>query len=313
MSRSLKTLPKFQMKTKLKHLLRGLSILLCLFFASVPQALHAQQSPAQCVANIQKRLDALGNAPGFDYLEARDIIKNFPFGKIPDAVADPAKAAAFKRVFTSLSDFIDAAPNSISGKGMSGYTRTTGVLFDSVEDAVSRINVEDLKKAFTKQSGFQGSDFDLLMRKLDDTNRFSYDGNNRTISSDKGYKLGVENYQVNGDKGGEKTALTHILRGHLDNTSVTSNTSKFFNAADIPDVMDEAWEKIKRFRSNPASEPDVQLFNGQANAYVVTFKDQAGNPKNIGRNLNNTADTNRVRLFANGSNGPDFIRTIFPE
>lgn len=296
------------MKKTLFHFL----FLFFLFAVPLPSA-HGQPSTVQCIANIQKRLDALGSQTHFDYNKAREIMKDFDFGKLSDAVADPKKGAAFKRVFTSLSEFCDAAGNTFSAKGMRGFTKSCGYLIDAGDDVFSAKNMADLKKAFSKSSGFQGTDFDALMTKLDDINRFTFDSSTRTIKSKSGYKLGPENYNVNLDKGGEKTALTHILRGHLDNGSVTSNTSKFFRGADIPDLLDEAWEKIKKFRQNPSSSPDVQLFNGQANAYIVKFKDQAGNPRSIGRNINNTADTSKMRIFANGANGSDFIRTAFPD
>lgn len=241
MSGSLKIPQNSEMKTKLKHLLRGLPVLLLLFLASIPQALDAQQSSAQCIANIQKRLDALGATPGFDFLEARDIMKDFDFGKIPDAVADPGKAAAFKRVFTSLSEFIDLAPNSISGKGMKGYTRQSGLLIDSSDLAKTEGNIAKLKEAFTQGGNFKGADFDGVMSKLGDPAKFDFDGATGTFTSKASGAKYSKHPAVYAQ--GEPDSVTHIIRGHTTNSftdGLSGKKSIFADATKVLDLIDEA-------------------------------------------------------------------------
>ncbi|MBB5353899.1 hypothetical protein HNR46_004164 [Haloferula luteola] len=64
-----------------------------------------------------RRSERLGQQNEFDFLKAREIMNEFDFGTVQAAVSDPAKAAAFKRVFTSLSEFCDLAGNNFRRKG----------------------------------------------------------------------------------------------------------------------------------------------------------------------------------------------------
>jgi len=93
-----------------------------------------------------------------------------------------------------------------------------------------------------------------------------------------------------------------------DNTAVTASTSKFYKASDVLDILDEAWEKIKLNRQN-VSHLDVVESGG---GFVVDMK------RNIGRNLHNTADTQKVQIYLDSAAQilmPDtsVISTIFPK
>lgn len=282
-----------------------------LFLACIPQALDAQQNPAQCVANIQKRLDALGNAPGFDFLEARDIMKDFDFGKIPDAVADPGKAAAFKRVFTSLSEFIDLAPNSISGKGMKGYTRQSGLLIDSSDLAKTEGNIAKLREAFTQGGNFKGADFDGVMSKLGDSAKFDFDGATGTFTSKasgaKYAKLQSGSYGTQpGGFGGESDSISHIMRGHTPNDlNAGGAKSVFDDAAKVLDYIDEAIKapaSAKIPKGNGAFEVDLGALVGNPNRVIGQARGLNGAP---------AANTSKILIVVR-SNTTDVIHTAYP-
>lgn len=132
-------------------------------FASTSQT-SAQANPSKCVSKITERLEALGQTAEFDFLKAREIMKKFDFGTVQAAVSDPAKAAAFKRVVTSLSEFCELCGTSLSGKGMKGYTRLSGgIIRGNGTDFVA-----DLKNVFGG-STFDGPGFNKVMEQLDGT------------------------------------------------------------------------------------------------------------------------------------------------
>ena len=85
------------MKTLLVRIL-----LAALAFLALPSPIPAQGNATSCIANIQKRLDALGRQADFDFLQARQVIRDFNFGKVSDFTSDVNKRTAFQRVWTSL-------------------------------------------------------------------------------------------------------------------------------------------------------------------------------------------------------------------
>lgn len=265
------------------HLLRTLLVLCALFYCDI---VVAQPSPAQCLGNIQKRLDELGSQTDFDYLQMRDIMKKFDFGEISFAVADPNKAKAFKRVITSLSEFCDAAGNSLSAKGMKGYTRTSGVLIRSSDEAITQLNLDHLKAAFTRNGTFKGSDFSKVMEVIGDETKVSIDSVTRTIQSKAtGLKYG-DGPKVDGSyTQGERHSLTHILRGHVENDfSVPDGKSLFKNPDEILTLVDQAW-----------THPNKTAFG--SNGWVVDFQRPIG-----------TSGETKIRIHVDGDN----VRSAFP-
>jgi len=183
-------------------------------FASTSQT-SAQANPSKCVSKITERLEALGQTAEFDFLKAREIMKDFDYGKISVVVADPGKAAAFKRTFTSLSEFCDLSGTSLSGKGMKGYTKQSGLLINSSDLAKTEGNIAKLKEAFTQGGSFKSADFDGVMSKLGDETKFDFDGASGTFTS----KASGAKYAKHpaGYAQGEPDSVTHIMRGHTTN------------------------------------------------------------------------------------------------
>lgn len=279
----------------------GLLILILILFCGVSHPLEAQQTAAQCVANIQKRLDALGDTPGFDYLEAREIMKDFDFGKIPDAVADPKKAEAFKRVFTSLSEFIDLAPNSISGKGMKGYTKQSGLLIDSSDLTKTEGNIAKLKEAFTQGGNFKGADFDGVMAKLGDSTKFDFDGALGTFTSKaSGAKYAKGSYGSQpGGFGRESDSISHIMRGHTPNDlNAGGAKSVFDDAKNVLDYIDQAL--------NAPASSRIPKGNG---AFEVDLGKVIGKARGVGGAA--ATDTTKILIvIRNGTT--DVIHTAYP-
>ncbi|MBK1883947.1 hypothetical protein JIN85_16125 [Luteolibacter pohnpeiensis] len=122
----------------------------------------AQTNAADCISKISARLEVVGTAD-FDFNQSRQIIKESDFGKPSEFLNDGGKRLAFQKVYTSLSEFIDLAPNSISGKAMKGYTRFAGagIVRSNGTDFVAK-----LKKVFG-DANFDGSGFNAVMEYLD--------------------------------------------------------------------------------------------------------------------------------------------------
>lgn len=215
-------------------------------FASTSQT-SAQANPSKCVSKITERLEALGQTAEFDFLKAREIMKKFDFGTVQAAVSDPAKAAAFKRVFTSLSEFCDLCGTSLSGKGMKGYTRFSG--------CVIRANGSDFvdhpRDAFTRNSGFKGKEFDDVMTQLGDDTRFALDAPNRTFTSNRS---GLVYEPMNFNEGHR---ISHIIKGHIENDwSVSQGKSLFERPDEVFDVIDDGWMSAQKFQPDPVGNPN---------------------------------------------------------
>jgi hypothetical protein len=265
-----------------------------ILFAVLLSPANGQPSVAQCVANIQKRLDVLGNQTDFDFLKAREIMKDFDFGKVPNAVADPQKAAAFKRVFTSLSEFCDAAGKGLSAKGMNGYTKQSGLLINSSDLTKTEGNIAKLKEAFTHGGNFKGADFDGVMAKLGDSTKFDFDGATGTFTSKASGAKYAKHPTVYAQ--GEPDSITHIMRGHTTNAftdALTGQKSLFADPSKVLDLIDDAMKL-------PASSR-TSLGGG---AFWVDLG------KAVGTDINGAATT-KIRIVIRGGT-TDVIHTAFP-
>ena len=206
----------------------------------------AQANPSKCVSLISKRLETVGTAD-FDFNKARQIIKEFDFGKASEFVNDAGKKAAFQRIFTSMSEFIDLAPNDISGKGMKGYTRFSGCIIR----ANGSDFVDHLRDAFTRNSGFKGKEFDDVMKQLGDDTRFALDAPNRTFTSNRS---GLVYEPMNFNEGHR---ISHIIKGHIENDwSVSQGKSLFERPDEVFDVIDDGWLSAQKFQPDPVGNPN---------------------------------------------------------
>ena len=258
-----------------------IAFIIALLLGGVAEA----QNNKQCISRIQKRLDVVGTAD-FNFHQARQIIREFEFGKARDFVNDGGKRAAFQRVFTSMSEFLALAPNDLSGKALKGYTKFTGCLIRSSDDALSDLNIGHLKEAFTRGS-FKGKSFDDVMRQLADETKFDFDPGSRTFSSKRsGLKYG-DGPKANGSYNqGERHAVSHICRGHLANDfSVPAGKSLFAQAEEIFDLVDDLW-----------ASPNKKKFGN--NGWTLDFA-----PRIIGTNGQTV-----LRIHVDG----DKIRSAFP-
>jgi hypothetical protein len=252
----------------MKTILHVLSAALLIAFGS---SAWAQNNFPKCFATIQERLDALGDAgkQQFNIAILRQDIKDYDIGKLPDVVADANKTKAFKLVYESLSEFTDLAGNTLSAKGMKGYGRYGPCIIK----ADGTDTVGHLKEAFTRSGAFKGKDFDDVMKQLADDARFELDAPNRTfVSKISGLKFGPETYNQ-----GEKHAINHVLRGHIENDfSAGAGKSLFKSAEEFFSLIDDAWK----------SQNKVSI---GANGWEFDFA-----PRIIG-----TANQTKLRFFVN--------------
>lgn len=252
----------------------------------------AQANPSKCVSKITERLEALGQTAEFDFLKAREIMKDFDYGEISVVVADPGKASAFKRTFTSLSEFCDLCGTSLSGKGMNGYTKQSGLLINSANLTKTESNIAKLKEAFTRGGSFKSADFDGVMSKLGDETKFDFDGASGTFTSQtSGAKYAKHEYAQ-----GEPDSVTHIMRGHTTNAftdGLTGQKSIFADATKVFELIDEAMNV-------PASGRNT-LGGG---AFWVDLG------KAVGTDINGVATTKLRIVIRSGT--ADVIHTAFP-
>lgn len=214
-------------------------------FVSTSQT-FAQANPSKCVSLISKRLETVGTVD-FDFNKARQIIKEFDFGKASEFVNDAGKKTAFQRIFTSMSEFIDLAPNDISGKAMKGYTRFSGCIIR----ANGSDFVDHLRDAFTRNSGFKGKEFDDVMTQLGDDTRFALDAPNRTFTSNRS---GLVYEPMNFNEGHR---ISHIIKGHIENDwSVSQGKSLFERPDEVFDVIDDGWLSAQKIQPDPVGNPN---------------------------------------------------------
>jgi hypothetical protein len=267
---------------------------------------YAQTNPSKCVSKITERLEALGQTAEFDFLKAREIMKDFDFGKISEAVSDPAKAEAFKRVFTSLSELIDLAP-ALSGKGMKGYTKQSGLLIDSSSLTKTNANIEIFQNAFKLNGNVKGADLDAVLSNLDDT--FDFNGATRTFTS-KGavkWKLAPHpqgSYFPSGSFGGEPDSLTHILNRHSPNDVTTGSDKSIFNdAKKVLDYLDQAMNAPVASR--------IPTGNGK---FVVDLDPTivGKTQPTLGPPLVPGVNTTKIEIIVR-ANDPNIIHTAYPK
>lgn len=206
----------------------------------------AQANPSKCVSLISKRLETVGTID-FDFNKARQIIKEFDFGKASEFVNDAGKRLAFQRIFTSMSEFIDLAPNDISGKAMKGYTRFSG----GIIRATGADFVADLKKVFGG-SNFDGPGFNKVMEQLDGTGTWR----NQTDWESPG---GLT-YSTAPD-------LSHGHRiSHLFNHTVPDPDKTLHSVFSVPrknllKLIDEGWENQAKYHPlKPNGAPDERVW-----------------------------------------------------
>lgn len=244
----------------------------------------AQPSGTQCIANIQKRLDALGDQADFDFLKARQIVREFDFGTISEFAADARKGEAFQKVWKSLSEFCDVAGNSLSAKGMKGYTRLSGagIIRSNGTDFVAK-----LKKVFG-DANFDGPGFNIVMEYLD--------GNGTWLNQKRWRsKAGVLEYDL-GSQEGHRIAhvLSHTQAGYKNSPhSVFSLTSR----EKMFDVLDEGWSKPSTSRLQGLDANG----NPDSGAWVVE----------MGRQVGTQASETKIRYIIKSGTAGDII-TAYP-
>jgi hypothetical protein len=189
---------------------------------------YAQPSGMQCIANIQKRLDSLGNQTDFDFLKARQIVRDFDFGKVSEFAADATggKKMAFQRVWMSLAEFCDVAGNSLSAKGMKGYTKLSG----GVIRADGTNFIADLKKVFGGQN-FDSGGFNQVMEHIDNSGKW--------LAQGKWESPGGLVFRADSAEGHR---LTHALTHSIDNPAKESHGVWNLSRKDILTTIDDGWK-----------------------------------------------------------------------
>ena len=199
----------------------------------------SQPSVSQCIANIQKQLDDIGPQTDCSVKMLRTITKEFDFGDLTIALQDPRKAAALKRVFTSLSEFCHLAGNHLSAKGMRGYARYSGGIIRS-----NGIDfVEEVKKVFGYPNSFDGVGFNGIMEHIGTTGAWLSQGKWRSAA---GLVFDMSPANRQGHR------MTHVFTHTVPqwNNRLPSNHSVFSDARqDILIILDEAW------RNRPTVDP----------------------------------------------------------
>ena len=215
-------------------------------FASTSQT-SAQANPSKCVSKITERLEALGQTAEFDFLKARQIIKEFDFGKASEFVNDGGKRLAFQRIFTSMSEFIDLAPNDISGKAMKGYTRFSGgIIRSSGVDFVA-----DLKKVFGG-STFDGPGFNKVMEQLEGTGTW--------LNQTDWVSPGGLTYSTAPDLS-QGHRVSHVFSHTIPDPAKPQHSIFSVTRKDVLGLVDEGWGKQNKFHPlKPDGTPDERVW-----------------------------------------------------
>lgn len=205
---------------------------ICFVWLSIGASqLSAQANPSKCVSKISDRLDNLGPTADFDFQKARLIIKEFDFGKPTEFVNDGGKRLAFQRVFTSLSEFIDLAPNAISGKAMKGYTRFSGGIIRSNGTDF----VDKLRHVFGG-TNFDGPGFNKVMEQLEETGVW--------LDQGKWQSKGGLVYEPMTVEQGHR--ITHLFDHTVPNPNKSPHSIFSDTREKIFDLIDEGFSKAKQ-------------------------------------------------------------------
>ncbi|MBB5353973.1 hypothetical protein HNR46_004244 [Haloferula luteola] len=260
-------------------------------FASLAAPAAAQQNSSRCVSKITDALERLGQQNEFDFLKAREIMNDFHYGTVQAAVSDPAKATAFKRVFTSLSQFCDLGGANLSAKGMRGYTKLTSGIIN-----VGKDNTDILIEVFRGKNAFDAAGFDKVMTHMD--------GNGQWLKKNGKYTgrwespaglIYVENLSV----ANQGHSLMHLYKHTVRNFGGRPDADhSVFSVPreDLLDLIDEAWQNPNKVHppKPDGSGPDLQ-------AYVV----------DMGRVVGTNSETT-IRIVLNNI-GTDELRTAYPQ
>lgn len=193
-----------------------------------------------------------------------------------------------QKVYISLAEFIDEAGAALTELGMVGYVRMSACLIRIQDDTIPH-----LKAAFTKGGNFKGAEFDAVMKKLADDARFDFDPTTRTFTSKRSGLVYGEGPKPDGTYNqGETHAVSHVLRGHLDNDFSAATKSQFRDANEVFDLVDDVWTSPNRISYG-------------INGWILDFS-----PRIVGTTVENGSriDVTRVRIHVDGSN----LRSAFP-
>jgi hypothetical protein len=216
----------------------------------------AQANPSKCVSLISKRLETVGTAD-FDFNKARQIIKEFDFGKASEFVNDAGKKAAFQRIFTSMSEFIDLAPNDISGKAMKGYTRFCGGIIRSTGADF----VADLKKVFGEPN-FDGPGFNKVMEQLDGTGVWK---TQTEWESPAGLTYGTAPDLSQGHR------ISHVFNHTIPDPAKPQHSIFSVERKDVLGLVDEGWVLPTRYHPlKPDGTPDERVWIANMGKQVGT-------------------------------------------
>ena len=247
-------------------------------FVSASQT-SEQANPSKCVSLISKRLEAVGTVD-FDFNKARQIIKEFDFGKASEFVNDGGKRLAFQRIFTSMSEFIDLAPNDISGKAMKGYTRFSG----GIIRATGADFVADLKKVFGG-SNFDGPGFNKVMEQLDGTGAWK---NQTDWESPGGLTYSTAPDLSQGHR------VSHVFNHTIPDPAKPQHSIFSVPRNDVLGLVDEGWGKQAKFHPlKPDGTPDERV-------WIVDMGRQVG-----------TAGETHLKIVISAP-GSSVITTAFP-
>lgn len=210
---------------------------LILAFAASLAVPAVAQNPSRCVSKITDALERLGQQTEFDFLKAREIMNDFHYGTVQAAVSDPAKATAFKRVFTSLSEFCDLGGTSLSAVGMRGYTKLTSGIIN-----VGKDNTKFLVDVFGGKNAFDAAGFDKVMTHLDGNGQWLK--KNGTYTGEWQSPAGLKYVLQAGDEVNKGHSIMHLFKHSLPDPA-RPNLHTVFSVpkSDLLALIDEAWRK----------------------------------------------------------------------
>lgn len=225
-----------------------LHLLFTVLFVVVGANARAQGDFPKCLAKIQKRLDDLGEKGKreFNIAVVRQQIEHFDFGNLPDVVGDANKTKAFKRVYESLSEFIDLTGDQLSTNGLKGYTKFTGgiIRVDGMDF------VADVQKVFGGTAAFDKQGFNAVMEHL------NVKGTWRSQAEWESPGLLVYGKAPSGSQGHR---ITHIFNHTIPNPGKPTHSLFSAPRANILDLIDEGWKNPGKYHPlKPDNTPDLR-------------------------------------------------------